>query len=93
MGWATSRPSCWTGPIRQHRTQVPFRYRRLPYWESGAWQQDRMFEVVVESWMLLVGSGLTVLYDQEEGYLRRRLERVRDLFCVVVRLSLGLQVQ
>jgi hypothetical protein len=52
-----------------------------------------MFEVVVESWMLLVGSGLTVLYDQEEGYLRRRLERVRDLFCVVVRLSLGLQVQ
>jgi hypothetical protein len=49
-----------------------------------------MVEVVVESWMLPVGSGLTALYDQEEGFHCRRLERARDLFFVVVRLSLGL---
>ena len=81
------------GPIRQHRTQVPFRYRRLPSRESGPWQQVQMFEAVAENWMLPVGSGLTALYDQEEGSRRRHLERACDLFCVAVRLSLVLQAK
>jgi hypothetical protein len=52
-----------------------------------------MFEVVVESWMLPVGSGSMALHDLEEGSRRRRLEHARDLSCVVVQLSLGLQGQ
>jgi hypothetical protein len=54
-----------------------------------------MFEVVVESWMLPVGSGSTrtALHDPEGGSRRRRLEHARDLSCVVVQLSLGLQGQ
>lgn len=52
-----------------------------------------MFEVVVESWMLPVGSGLMALHDQEEGSRRRHLGHGRDLSCVVVQLSLELQGQ
>ena len=52
-----------------------------------------MFEVVIEGWELLVESGLMAPYGREEGSRRRRLERARDLFCVVVRLSLGLKGQ
>ena len=52
-----------------------------------------MFEAVAENWMLPVGSGLTALYDQEEGSRRRHLERACDLFCVAVRLSLVLQAK
>jgi hypothetical protein len=87
------RPPCWTGPKRHHRTRVQFRYHRLPSWESGAWQQEQKFEVVVESWMLPVGSGLTALHDPKEGSHRRHFERARDLFYVVVRLSFGLQAK
>lgn len=81
------------GPKRHHQTRIQFRYHRLPSWETGASQQGQKFEVVVESWMLPVESGLTALHDQEEGSHRRHFERARDLFCVVVRLSFGLQAK